>query len=245
MEKRMNCKAWPQSDLEMMKATMKDYIDSEEPFLAYYMTVSGHFQYNFSDNSMAYKNRKLVNNLNVSTAAKAYVATQIELDRALEYVIKTLEENNKLDNTVIVLLADHYPYKLDLKSINSLSSYQRDNLIEVNHNNLILWNNNETDTHISKPCMSSDVLPTVYNLFGVKYDSRLLTGRDILSTSDGLVIFNNHSWITDKGVYHANTKKFDGDEDTEYVTNINNLVKNRLSVSKMILKNDYYKYLLK
>ena len=85
MEKRMNCKAWPQSDLEMMKATMKDYINSEEPFLAYYMTVSGHFQYNFSDNSMAYKNRKLVNNLNVSTAAKAYVATQIELDRALEY----------------------------------------------------------------------------------------------------------------------------------------------------------------
>ena len=245
MEKRMNCKAWPQSDLEMMKATMKDYINSEEPFLAYYMTVSGHFQYNFSDNSMAYKNRKLVNNLNVSTAAKAYVATQIELDRALEYVVKTLEENNKLDNTVIVLLADHYPYKLDLKSINSLSSYQRDNLIEVNHNNLILWNNNETDTHISKPCMSSDVLPTVYNLFGVKYDSRLLTGRDILSTSDGLVIFNNHSWITDKGVYHANTKKFDGEEDTEYVTNINNLVKNRLGVSKMILKNDYYKYLLK
>ena len=245
MEKRMNCKAWPQSDLEMMKATMKDYINSEEPFLAYYMTVSGHFQYNFSDNSMAYKNRKLVNNLNVSTAAKAYVATQIELDRALEYVIKTLEENNKLDNTVIVLLADHYPYKLDLKSINSLSTYQRDNLIEVNHNNLILWNNNETDTHISKPCMSSDVLPTVYNLFGVKYDSRLLTGRDILSTSDGLVIFNNHSWITDKGVYHANTKKFDGEEDADYVTNINNLVKNRLSVSKMILKNDYYKYLLK
>ena len=245
MEKRMNCKAWPQSDLEMMKATMKDYINSEEPFLAYYMTVSGHFQYNFSDNSMAYKNRKLVNNLNVSTAAKAYVATQIELDRALEYVVKTLEENNKLDNTVIVLLADHYPYKLDLKSINSLSSYQRDNLIEVNHNNLILWNNQETDTHISKPCMSSDVLPTVYNLFGVKYDSRLLTGRDILSTSDGLVIFNNHSWITDKGVYHANTKKFDGEEDADYVTNINNLVKNRLSVSKMILKNDYYKYLLK
>ena len=245
MEKRMNCKAWPQSDLEMMKATMKDYINSEEPFLAYYMTVSGHFQYNFSDNSMAYKNRKLVNNLKVSTAAKAYVATQIELDRALEYVVKTLEENNKLDNTVIVLLADHYPYKLDLKSINSLSSYQRDNLIEVNHNNLILWNNQETDTHISKPCMSSDVLPTVYNLFGVKYDSRLLTGRDILSTSDGLVIFNNHSWITDKGVYHANTKKFDGEEDAEYVANINNLVKNRLSVSKMILKNDYYKYLLK
>ena len=245
LEKRMNCKNWPQSDLDMMKVTMKDYINNDEPFLAYYMTVSGHFQYNFSDNSMAYKNRKYVNKLNLSTAAKAYVATQIELDRALEYMIKTLEENNKLDNTVIVLMADHYPYKLDLKSINSLSSYQRDNLIEVNHNALILWNNKENDNHITKPCMSSDVLPTVYNLFNVKYDSRLLTGRDILSTSEGLVIFNNHSWITDKGVYHANTKKFDGNEDNDYINNINSLVKNRLNIGKLILKNDYYRYLLK
>lgn len=245
LEKRMNCKNWPQSDLDMMKSTMKDYINNEEPFLAYYMTVSGHFSYNFTDNSMAYKNRKYVNNLNISTSAKAYVATQIELDRALEYMIKTLEENNKLDNTVIVLMADHYPYKLDLKSINSLSSYQRDNLIEVNHNALILWNNQEKDNHINKPCMSSDVLPTVYNLFNIIYDSRLFTGRDILSNSEGLVIFNNRSWITDKGVYHANTKKFDGDSDSDYVNNINNLVKNRLSISKLIIKNDYYKYLLK
>ena len=249
LEKRMNCKAWPQSDLEMMKATMKDYINNEEPFLAYYMTVSGHFSYNFSDNSMAYKNRKLVNGLNVSSSAKAYVATQIELDRALEYTIKTLEENEKLDNTVIVLMADHYPYKLDLNSINSLSSYKRDNVVEVNHNALILWNNLVSDIHITKPCMSSDVLPTVYNLFGVEYDSRLFTGRDILSTSDGIAIMGNRSWVTDKGTYFAGSSKFVAKENVEiednYVANINNLVKNRLSIGKLIIKNDYYKYLLK
>ena len=247
LQKRMNCKRWPQSDLEMMKVTIPDYINNEEPFLAYYMTVSGHFSYNFSENNMASKNKKYVNNLNVSTAAKAYVATQIELDRALEYLINKLDESGKLDNTVIVLMADHYPYKLDLNSINSLSSYKRDSLIEVNHNALILWNSKEADTHIEKPCMSSDVLPTIYNLFGIEYDSRLFTGRDILSTSDGLVVFSNRSWITEKGVYHANTKKFDAKEEVpeNYVSDINNLVKNRLNVAKLIVKNDYYKYLLK
>ena len=156
----------------MIKATVNDYINSTEPFLAYYMTVSGHFSYNFSDNSMANKNKKYVNNLNLSTSGKAYVATQIELDRALEYLINKLNEVGKLDNTIIVLLADHYPYKLDLKTINSLSSYTRDSVVEVNHNNLILWNNNMGDIHIDKVCMSSDVIPTVYNLFGVDYDSR-------------------------------------------------------------------------
>lgn len=246
MEKRMNCKAWPQSDLEMVKATVNDYINNEEPFLAYYMTVSGHFQYNFSDNSMASKNKKYVNNLNLSTAAKAYIATQIELDKALEYLINKLDEVGKLDNTIIVLLADHYPYKLDLNSINSLSTYKRDNIVEVNHNALILWNNKMEDVHIDKPCMSSDVLPTVYNLFGVEYDSRLFTGKDILSTEDGLVVFSNRSWKTSLGTYYASGSKFVGGEIPEgYVAKINNIIKNRLSVAKLIIKSNYYNYLLK
>lgn len=246
MEKRMNCNRWPASDLEMIKATMSDYINNPEPFLAYYMTVSGHFQYNFSDNSMASKNKKYVNSLNVSTSGKAYVATQIELDRALEYLINKLEEVGKLDNTIIVLLADHYPYKLDLNTINSLSTYKRDSVVEVNHNNLILWNNNMGDIHIDKVCMSSDVLPTVYNLFGVDYDSRLLTGRDILSTEDGLAVFSNRSWRSDYGTYFTSGSKFIGDKpDDNYVANINNVIKNRLNVAKLIVKTDYYKYLLK
>lgn len=245
MEKRMNCKRWPQSDLEMMKVTMSDYINNDEPFLAYYMTVSGHFSYNFSDNSMASKNKSYVNGLNVSTSGKAYVATQVELDRALEYMINKLEEVGKLDNTIIVLMADHYPYKLDLKTINSLSTYQRDSVVEVNHNNLILWNNKMEDVHIEKVCMSSDVLPTIYNLFGVDFDSRLLTGRDILSTDEGLAIFSNRSWKTNKGTYFTSGSKFTGEAEEGYVSNINSMVKNRLNVGKLILKTDYYNYLLK
>ena len=60
MEKIMNCKKWPGSDVEMIDATMEDYINNEEPFLAYYMTVSGHFKYTWSDNSICSKNRSLV-----------------------------------------------------------------------------------------------------------------------------------------------------------------------------------------
>ena len=249
MEKRMNCKSWPESDLEMMKGTVNDYINNEEPFLAYYMTVSGHFSYNFSDNSMASKNRKYVNNLNLSTAAKAYTATQIELDRAMEYLINKLEETGKLDNTIIVLMADHYPYNLDLKSVNSLSSYERDKVVEVNHNALILWNKNMETVHINKACMSSDVLPTVYNLFGIDYDSRLFTGRDILSTSKGIAVFSNRSWVSDRGTYFTSGSKFvpTGDDNIEedYVTNTSNDIRSRLSIAKLIVKNDYYKYLLK
>ncbi len=250
MEKRMNCKPWPQSDDDMIKVTVPDYINNEEPFLAYYMTVSGHFGYSWDGNSMSAKHKKDVKGLTGATeSAKAYVATQIELDRALERLLNELEKAGKLDNTVIVLLADHYPYNLDLKSVNSISTYQRDSIVEVNHNNLILWNSKMNDIHIDKPCMSSDVLPTVLNLFGIEYDSRLLTGKDILSTSMGLAVFNNRSWVTDKGTYFANSKKFVPKEtmenQDEYVKNINAIVSNRLNIAKLILKTNYYNYLLK
>ena len=52
-----------------------------------------------------------------------YLATQIELDRALELLITELEKNNILDDTVIVLLADHYPYGLEVDEINELLSH--------------------------------------------------------------------------------------------------------------------------
>ena len=246
LEKRINCKIWPASDDQMMEQTLPDYINSEQPFLAYYMTVSGHFEYTFDDNMMSYKHRNEVANLNVSNAAKAYVATEIELDRALERIINELTAAGKLDNTVIVLLADHYPYELDLNSINSLSSYEREEVVTVNHNNLIIWNSQLEDKHITKPCMSSDVLPTVYNLFGVDYDSRLYTGKDILSDSFGIAIMRNHSWVTDKGIYYANSQSFVGNSDElpeGYIDNINTLVNNRLNIAKLIVETNYYNYL--
>lgn len=245
LEQRINCRIWPSSDDEMMEKTLPDYINSEQPFLAYYMTVSGHFAYTNDDNMMSYKNRNAVANLNATSAAKAYVATQIELDHALERILRELEAAGKLDNTVIVLLADHYPYELDLASINSLSTYEREETITVNHNNLIIWNSKLEDMHITKPCMSSDVLPTVYNLFGIDYDSRLFTGRDILSDSFGVAIMRDHSWITDKGMYYSKSGNFVGDAELPegYIDNVNTLVNNRLNIAKLIVETNYYNYI--
>ena len=49
-------KVWPASDLEMLENTIPEYID-EQPFHAYYMTVSGHLRY-ITGNSMALKTER-------------------------------------------------------------------------------------------------------------------------------------------------------------------------------------------
>ncbi len=245
LEKVINCEIWPQSDVEMMEATVNDYINSDKPFMTYYMTVSGHFYYSFNANSMARKNQDAVKDLNYPDEVSGYVATQIELDKALETLVNKLKEANKLDDTVFVLLADHYPYNLPINYINMLSSYERDSLIEANSNNLIIYNSKMKPVKVEKVGMSIDVLPTILNLFGIDYDSRIIMGKDILSTSEGIAIFKDKSWVTNKGTYYAATGRFQAKENVgeDYVNNINGIVNNRVAISRMIVENNYYKYL--
>ena len=99
---------------------------------------------------------------------------------------------------------------------------------------------------VDKVGMSIDVIPTVYNLFGIKYDSRIIMGKDILSTSEGIAIFKDKSWVTNKGTYYASSGKFVAkidDVPDGYVDTINSIVSNRVAISRMIVENNYYKYI--
>ncbi len=239
----INCNMWPESDIEMIKATTNDYINSDKPFMTYYMTVSGHLDYTKEGNSIVSKNWDLVKNLDYSDKAKSYLATQIELDRAMESLLKELENKGILEDTVIVLLADHYPYGLSLEEINELSSYKRDELFEINHNALIIYNSSMKNISITKVGMPIDVLPTIYNLFDIKYDSRLFAGSDLLSNNEGMVILDNLSWITDKGKYNSLNGKYSGDIDSDYISNINNIIQNRIIFSRNMITYDGYRYI--
>lgn len=248
LEKLMNCKKWPQSDLEMINATF-DMYSNEEKFVAYYMSISGHLEYNFYGNNMANKNKALVADTKYSDKIKAYIACQIELDKALEELINKLKEKDILDDTVIVLSADHYPYGLTNDDINSVTPLE-DAKFDIHKNNLIIWSNTmKKNIKIDKIAESLDILPTILNLFGINYDSRLLIGKDILSDTDGLVILNDRSWITKYGKYNASTQKFTSLTEEEipenYVNKINEIVANKFVISKNILDTNYYKHVFK
>ena len=249
LEKRMNCRLWPNSDYEMVDVTTADYINNEK-FMAYYMTVSGHLNYTTIGNCMASRNWDAVKDLPYSHKASAYLATNIELDKAVAELILDLEAVGKLEDTVIVISADHYPYGLTLDEINELSTYERDDVFEKYHMPLLIWSGDmEEPIKVDTLGSSLDVLPTVLNLFGVEYDSRLLIGRDILSDSEKTVIFSDRSFITDKGRYNAVTGEFTPNEGVEveegYVDKISTEIYNKYKMSALILDNDYYRYLWK
>lgn len=236
---------WPESDVEMIKETVSDYIN-QAPFHTYYMTVSGHLQYSFESNDMAAKHRSKVEHLSLSEESKAYLACQIELDLALEALLDNLKASGELDNTVICLYGDHYPYGLTEKAIIELSG--SDTILEsldLYRSTMILWSNSiEEPIEVEKPCSNLDILPTLSNLFGLEYDSRLLMGRDVFSDEEGLVIFSDSSYITELGEYYGTEDSFYPAENSEipegYPEEILQIVQDKFLYSSKMLTTDYY-----
>ena len=244
LEKLMDC-TWLASDKEMIDVTFDEYAKSGDKFMTFYATVSGHGDY-YLNGEFTKKYVDLVDD-SLSEGIRSYLAAQIELDRALELLINKLEDKGILDDTVIVLAGDHHPYYLEIEEINEASSYKKDKVIEVDRSNLIIYNSEMDKVTVDKVGSQIDIIPTVYNLFGINYDSRMFAGRDILSSTPGVGIFQDRSWVSDYGRYYAASGRFELKEgkivDENYVDDMNALVSSRINLSSMILKSDYYKYL--
>lgn len=250
---------WPQSDLHLIDTTFDIYAGSE-PFHAYYMTVSAHAEYNFGGNAMSARNKDAVADLPLSDTAKAYIACNIELDKAMESLLNKLEEAGIADHTLVVLSADHIPYADGYRDMcDEIAAYQKgvdeyhiDQYFERYRNNLIIWTGSMEEGKnvvVDKPCYSMDILPTIANMLGLDYDSRVLVGRDIFSDTEGLVIFPNASWISETAMYN-NSKdargvtSLTGEEvSEEYVSDMRKRVSNALKISRQFVEMDYYSYL--
>ena len=247
-------KNWPESDLELIEATADDFITADKQFHAYYMTVSGHLEYSFDGNAMSNKNKEAVKDLELSETAKAYLACNIELDKAMELLLDKLEKAGVADKTLIVISPDHYPYGLEDKEsdnkyhyFDELAGHEIERNFELYKSTLLMYTPSMTKpVTVEKYCSSLDVIPTFSNLFGMEYDSRLLMGRDIFSDSKQLVVFANRSFITEKGMYNSVERKFEAfdgielENEEEYILEMKNEVNNMFVASALILDEDYY-----
>lgn len=250
--------AWPAKDVQVIENSVDDYINSDQPFHVYYLTISGHTPY--SNNRVAKQYRDIVDQLPYSDTTRNYVATAIEVDRSLALLLQKLEEAGKLDNTLIVATGDHIPYA-DVEILEELAGkpfgssddleYLKESAIDfdVYKSSLILWTASmEEAVEVDKVCCQVDILPTVSNLLGLEYDSRMLDGSDILSDSEGLVVFTSRCWKSDKGFYNRFTQTFTpaegvtmtAEEQEAYVSAMKKLVGYKLDSTDLIIENDFY-----
>ena len=256
---------WVPSDHDTAKITVNDFID-KEPFHVYYMTISGHTNYNWSGNAMCKKHKAFINGycqqygLDYSEEVKAYLACQYEVELMLTELVNNLRDAGILDRTVFAMGADHYPYGLSDGSLAELYGIPEKNIssnFELYRNAFIVWNSKmEEPIHVDTPCSAIDILPTLSNLFGLEYDSRLMAGTDIMGDIEPVVIVNfdngkgSWNWITKYGSYKTSNKTFTPAEGVtasnaeieSYIKSINQLVSAKRKYSFYVIENDYYAY---
>lgn len=242
LEEVIDCTLWPESDEELFTKTVNNFA-SKENFLAYFMTVSGHLRYT-PNNDISKKNWSYVNDLDTSDSYKSYLAQNIDLENGITALINTLEEKDILDDTVIVIAPDHYPYGFTNSEIKEIDS-SRDGKFDLFRTSLIIWNSDMESVKVSKTTSSLDIIPTLYNLFGVDYDSRLFMGNDVFSDNEGIAILADRSFITDKLKYDAIKDKvtyFD-ENDMDYLNEKRKEVYEKFTFSSKILEYNYYEKL--
>ena len=116
---------------------------------------------------------------------------------------------------------------------------------------------------VDTPCSSIDIVPTLNNLFGLEYDSRLYSGRDIMavnyevtkaSETMPLVILpvsgtSGCSFITEAGRYDYTKREFIPNKGVtvsdDYVSEVNAIIADKWKYARQIIDLNYYHYVFK
>ena len=234
----------PASDLELVEKTVDEYI-GEEPFHVYYMTYSGHADYTFADNDISAQNAELVADMEGSEALLAYHACQLELEKAMACLLERLEEAGLAERTVVVLTGDHAPYGLPEEDYEQLAGEAAKEPFWQYRNAFLCWTGALAEPIVVEDyCCTEDILPTLLNLFGFEYDSRLLTGRDVLADCVHAALLKDGSFLTDELIYDGATGgitwREGAEQDEDYAAALAAAVEDQFAAAAAVLDTDYY-----
>lgn len=240
-------KEWP-SDNDLMEKATDILLKDDDKFMAFMVTVTTHQPYAVSS-EYGDKYLDLFDDLDVSLSMKRYLSKVKELDYGIETLLGKLEEAGKLDDTVIVMFGDHYPYGLETAQIQKLIEYDVTLNKNIERTPFIIYNSSLEGKKIEKYSSYIDFLPTLANLFNLNYDPRFYMGKDLFdNSSENLVAFTDGSWQSELGFYDSSRSIMHyNDENITYseeeILNINKIILDKIKISNRIIELDYYKYL--
>ena len=183
-------------------------------------------------------------------------------DEALGQLIKDMDKEGLLENTVIVIYGDHdakikkseyeYYYNYDFKT-NSVLPKDNPNYHEITDYEyeinrkvpLIIWSkNNNKPIKYEKIAGMIDVQPTLGNMFG--FNNKYSLGHDLFSVEDNIVVFPDGNWVTNKMYYNSQREEallLDSKYpiSVDYIEKNNEIAEQRISVSNSIIVFDMIK----
>ena len=170
-----------------------------------------------------------------------YALDDADPEPTLEALLAALEERGMADQTVVCVVAGHD---------------------DPLRGHLFLWAEGMAGAAADEPCSELDVTATLLDLFGVPYDSRLLSGRDAFAPWDAdaggpepLVSLGGSAfcdWVASRGTYMAREERFfpaegafDGSRaERQYAARMCRTVYDRYIYARRVMENDYFRLVM-
>lgn len=239
---------WSNDDdfLEKVVDIIAEKRKDNEQFMAWLTTVSSHQPYRVSSiQGDRYYN--LTKGMDLPEDVRRYMSKLKIVDDAIGVLLDGLEEQGILDDTVLVLYGDHYPYGISTTNLNKVLDYDTAEDKNAERVPFIIYNSAMEGKVFSQYTTYVNILPTISNLFSLDYEANLMMGSDLLAENyESIVIFADGTWKNENCFYDSSTGKvkyYNDEYNEEDVFYITNSVNNKLALSEKIIKTNYFKYL--
>ena len=231
------------SDSEVVEAF--DFIYEEDGrYLAYWITYDGHQPYEEDAVGVYREDLERVKERypDLEESFAIYLAKNMDLDRAIEKMMKKLEEKGKLDETVFVFFGDHLVKELDVSSDSSIYTAMgltyNESLV---HTNLFIYNSTSEPLVYEKTATALDILPTLADLFALDIDMKECLGQSIFALDNEGFYFNESGiYKSDHHIYQSGEYTLLDDITMDEAMKINESIQKTIEISYDILESDYF-----
>ena len=225
-----------------------DYTDGN--FMTWLTTVSSHQPYGM-DSKQGNAYYSMTDGTGFDPQIRRYMSKLKILDNALGVLLAGLEKKGILEDTVLVMYGDHYPYGIDTNILNTVMSYDTNEDMNMEQVPFVIYNEGtttESPYQYTNYSTYINILPTVANLFDVKYESRLYMGEDLFSEDyNSIAVFPDGSWKNEYAFYNGATGKITYYSSFEYTIDelqkINMNINLMMKASTMAVTSNYFNYL--
>lgn len=239
---------YEESDIAEMDITLvnKDVIYKkliqDTPFFAYVITYSAHCtsggkNYSHEDRALEiypeYLNKYESEEMD-SISAKARLR-----DDMFAGLLGRLDEDGLLEDTVIIGVTDHYDYTIsDQDYLKELS--QSENVYELSKTPFFIWAESIPSQKVEKVANSTDLYPTICNLFGLDNHGYFI-GNDVFDDAyAGYAYWQDGSWINMNGAFYSDTGKTVGSINKDYMATIQEMISEKIKINQLVLDTDYF-----
>lgn len=249
-----NSVGWGLKDKEFFEQSIPYMKEIPKPFYARFITLTNHYPFDLAPEDATIdkydSNSRTLNN---------YFQTVRYLDESIELFFEQLKESGLYEDSIIILMGDHYGISdFHKKAMSTYLDKEYNDYLHVQLQRVPLYIHipGHDGEVISKIAGQIDIKPTLLNLLGVDTSNDLTFGTDLFAEErKEFIALRDGSFITEEYVYTKETcydrltgEIIEGTEDLETGEEVNactpyvEQVEKELSYSDQIIYGDLFRF---